>query len=84
MIFYYVYLIQSLKDSTYYIGYSDDLNQRLKEHNCGKTKSIKHKIPFKLIYFEGYLDKTTARKREIKLKKNSFEKEKLLKRLQGI
>ena len=84
MIFYYVYLIQSIKDSTYYIGYSDNLNQRLKEHNQGKTKSIKHKVPFKLIYFEGYLNKTTARKREIRLKKNSFEKEKLLKRLQGI
>ncbi len=84
MTFYYVYLIQSLKDSTYYIGYSDNLNQRLKEHNQGKTKSIKHKIPFKLIYFEGYLNKTIARKREIKLKKNSFEKEKLLKRLQEI
>ena len=84
MIFYYVYLIQSIKDSIYYIGYSDNLNQRLKEHNQGKTKSIKHKVPFKLIYFEGYLNKTTARKREIRLKKNSFEKEKLLKRLQGI
>ncbi|MFA6215666.1 MAG: GIY-YIG nuclease family protein [Patescibacteria group bacterium] len=79
-----MYLIKSLKDGTYYIGYTSKLNQRLKEHNQGKTKSIKHKIPFKLIYFEGYPNKTAARKREIRLKKNSFEKEKLLQRLQNI
>jgi len=51
------------------------------EHNEGRTKSIKHKIPYELAYYEAYLDKTTARKREIKLKKSSFEKEKLFSRV---
>ncbi len=78
---YYVYLIISLKDNTTYIGYTSDLIKRLKEHNQGKTKSIKHKTPFKLIYYEAYINKTTARKREIELKKNSFKKETLLKRV---
>ncbi len=78
---YYVYLIISLKDNTTYIGYTSNLIKRLKEHNQGKTKSIKHKTPFKLIYYEAYINKTIARKREIELKKNSFKKETLLKRI---
>jgi putative endonuclease len=77
----YVYLIQSKIDFSIYIGYTSDLRKRLKEHDQGKTKSIKHKKPFVLIYYEAYTNSTTARKREIKLKKNSWEKEKLFERL---
>ena len=78
---YYVYLIQSEVDQTYYIGYTSDLKKRISEHNYGKTKSIKHKLPYSLVYYEAYNNKTNARKREIKLKKNSYKKEQLLKRV---
>ncbi len=76
---YYVYVIQSEKDGSTYIGYTEDLVRRIQEHNQGKTKSIKHKIPYKLIHTEEFNSKTEARKRELKLKRNSFEKEKLFK-----
>jgi len=76
---YYVYVIKSEKDGTTYIGYTEDLERRIKEHNQGKTKSIKHKIPYKLVYKEEFELKSEARKREIILKRNSFEKEKLFK-----
>jgi putative endonuclease len=76
---YYVYVIQSEKDGSTYIGYTEDLVRRIKEHNQGKTKSIKHKIPYKLIHTEEFNSKTEARKRELKLKRSSFEKEKLFK-----
>jgi len=78
---YYVYLIKSQKDNTVYIGCTEDLRKRLKEHNHGKTKSIKHKVPYDLIYYEAYKIKTDARKREIELKKSSYKKEQLFKRL---
>ena len=78
---YYVYILQSLKDNTTYIGYTENLEKRIAEHNKGKTKSIKHKVPFKLVYNEPYESKTEAIKREIKLKKNSSEKEKLFKQI---
>ena len=78
---YYVYVLQSLKDRTTYIGYTENLEKRIVEHNQGKTKSIKHKVPFKLIYKEAYESKTEAIKREVKLKKNSSEKEKLYKQI---
>jgi len=78
---YYVYVIQSQIDRSTYIGYTGDLDKRLKEHNIGKTRSIKSKIPFVLVYFEEFENKTEARKREIRLKKNSFEKEQLYKKI---
>jgi len=80
---YYVYLIKSKIDSSVYIGFTGDLKRRIKDHNLGKTKSIKHKRPYILIYYEAYPNETMARKREIRLKKNSWAKEQLLKRLKN-
>ena len=78
---YYVYLMQSQKDYSIYIGYTKNLKKRFTEHNQGKTKSIKHKIPYKLIYYEAFLNKADAGKREYELKHNSCKKENLLERL---
>jgi len=78
---YYTYVLQSEQDYTYYIGYCSDLEKRLEDHNRGKTKSIKHKLPLKLIYYEGYPNKRHAIMRENQLKKNRREKEKILERL---
>ena len=78
---FYTYLLQSEKDSTYYIGYCHDLENRLIEHNRGKTKSIRHKLPMRLIYYEAYPDKRQSIKRERQLKRNKDEKQKVLERL---
>ncbi len=78
---YYVYVLQSKKDNTTYIGFTEDLRKRLLEHNACKTKSIVHKLPMKLIYYESYLTKFLARKREIELKNNNSKKEELFKRI---
>ena len=78
---FFVYVLKSLKDGTTYIGSTEDLDKRLKDHNQGKTKSIKHKLPMELVYYEAYKTKTLARKREIQLKTNSSEKEKLYNRI---
>jgi putative endonuclease len=79
---YYVYIIKSQQKNYKYIGYTSDLINRVKEHNFGKTKSIKHLTPFELIYYEAYTDKTLARKREIQLKNKSYLKEELFKRVE--
>jgi len=78
---FYVYVLKSEVDKKLYIGYTDDLKRRISEHNQGKTKSIKHRMPFELIYYEAYKNKTDARKREIELKNNSYQKEQLLKKI---
>jgi putative endonuclease len=74
--------MKSKKKDYHYIGYTSDLINRVKEHNLGKTKSIKHLIPFELIYYESYKNKTLARKREIQLKNKSYLKEELFKRIE--
>ncbi|PIR73737.1 MAG: excinuclease ABC subunit C [Candidatus Moranbacteria bacterium CG10_big_fil_rev_8_21_14_0_10_35_21] len=78
---FYVYVLKSEVDKKLYIGYTDDLKRRISEYNQGKTKSIKHRMPFELIYYEAYKNKTDARKREIELKNNSYQKEQLLKKI---
>lgn len=81
---FYVYVIRSMKEKYHYIGYTSHLRKRLEEHNSGKTKSIKHLVPFELLYYEAYATDTLARKREINLKKNSAAKEDLFKCLEII
>ena len=66
---YYIYLILSKKDGSTYIGYTDNLLRRFKEHNTGKVKSTKNKAPFELVYFEAYKAKADARYREDNLKR---------------
>ncbi len=65
----YTYIIKSKSCNKYYIGYTENLEKRLREHNGGKTKSIKAFIPFDIIYYESYNNKPEAYKRERKIKK---------------
>ena len=66
--FFYVYVLESLKDYERYIGYTNNLNRRLEEHKAGKSFATKFRRPFKLIYFEGCLNPKDAKRREHYLK----------------
>ncbi len=61
---FYVYILISLKDKKFYIGYTGDLRRRLKEHNAGKNISTKSRRPLKLMYYEAHLSKADAERRE--------------------
>jgi len=65
---FYVYILQSTVDRSLYIGYTTDYRRRLKEHNRGKSKAAKPFRPWKLIYYEAFLNKTDAKAREKYLK----------------
>lgn len=69
----YTYILQSLKDSTFYIGYSADVNSRLDEHNKGKNKYTKGHLPYKIVHVESFETKREAKEREqyIKAFKNT-------------
>lgn len=74
----YVYILQC-SDNSYYIGYTTDLEQRLKEHNEGSGgHSTRIKRPVRLVYHEIFADKHTALKREIQLKRWSRAKKEAL------
>jgi putative endonuclease len=61
---YYTYVLQSLKDSHLYIGWTDDLKHRVSEHSKGKVESTSNRLPVKLVYYEACLNKTKAILRE--------------------
>jgi len=66
--FYYIYILQSQKDKSLYIGYTSNLRKRLKDHNNGKNKATRLSRPYKLVYYEAFLNKIDAKKREKYLK----------------
>ena len=61
---YFVYVIQSQQDGRLYKGFTSDLENRLAEHNSGKTTSTKAYLPWIIVYFEKVIDRIEARKRE--------------------
>ena len=68
VMFHYVYLLRSDKDQSLYIGYTVNLRKRLKEHNSEKNFSTKPARPWKLIFYESYLNRKDAHRREKYLK----------------
>ena len=68
MNYFYTYVLQSSKDLNFYVGYTNNLVKRIEEHNKGKVASTKNRVPLKLIYWEGCLNKQDARRREKYLK----------------
>jgi putative endonuclease len=71
---YFVYILQSEKNKKRYIGFTENLDRRLIEHNSGLVKSTRNRKPMKLIYFEEFKNKVDAvkREKEIKAKKGKF------------
>ena len=66
--YYYVYILQSLKNNFFYIGYTPDLKSWFKKHKLGLNKATKPFIPYRLIYYEAFLEMADAKNREIYLK----------------
>ncbi len=65
---FYIYVLQSLADDTFNVGYTKDVNSRLKVHNLGKVRYTKGHIPYKLIYTEELKTIKDAKAREIEIK----------------
>ena len=61
---FYAYVIFSKSSERFYKGHCEDMNARLKEHNAGKTKSIKAFIPWEIVYFEEFQTRKEAVLRE--------------------
>jgi putative endonuclease len=75
---YYVYILKSEKDSKYYIGFTENVEERLKFHNAGLQRSTRARIPFVLVHTESFENKSEALKREKQIKSykggNAFKK----------
>ena len=69
---FYVYLIVSkVKKRTFsYVGYTNNIDNRLKLHNQGRGAKFTRGKKWKLIYYKNYSSKKLAMIEEYKLKKN--------------
>lgn len=65
---FYVYILQSQVKDRLYIGMTTNLKRRVSEHNAGQNVSTKACRPWELIFYEAYLNKKDAGRREKYLK----------------
>ena len=77
--FYYVYILQSFKNQSLYIGYTKDLKRRLEQHNSGTGSFTKKYMPWKLVHYEAYCNEKDVKRREKYLKTSQGSR--LLKRM---
>ncbi|MFD2561031.1 GIY-YIG nuclease family protein [Aquimarina rubra] len=63
-----VYILFSESLNKYYIGHTANLEDRLKRHNQGRSKSTKPGMPWKIMYTEEYQTKSEAYQREMEIK----------------
>jgi putative endonuclease len=65
---FYTYVLHSLKDDKFYVGFSSDLKKRVDQHQNGLVESTRDRRPFALIYYEACVDQSDALRREKYLK----------------
>ena len=75
----FVYILKSVNSGRYYIGCTENVNRRLKEHNNGKVFSTQPLRPFKLMLKQEYPTLSLARKTERKLK--SFKRKDFIEKI---
>lgn len=78
---YYVYIIQSQKDSSYYVGVTEDLERRVSEHNRDGMKFTSSRRPYALAWYCAFKEKKQAIEFEKYLKHGSgfaFARKRLL------
>lgn len=64
---YFVYFIKSKKNNSIYVGITNNLIRRLKQHNEGQGSTKRYR-PWKYAYIEGYFLEEDAVKREKNIK----------------
>jgi len=63
-----VYIIRSLKTHRYYVGSTQDVHNRLREHNSGECTSTRTGIPWELVWTETLDTRSSAVRRERQIK----------------
>ena len=71
---FYLYIIYSPSIDQYYVGQTDDLDNRIFRHNNSGSKSTKKANDWVLKYTESYNSRSDAVKRETEIKKKKSRK----------
>ena len=70
MFFVYLLVSKNKNRTISYVGYTNNINKRLKLHNNSKGAKFTRGRKWKLAYYKKYDNKILAMKEEYKLKKN--------------
>lgn len=74
----YTYILEC-KDGTYYTGWTNNLDKRLKDHNEGRgAKYTKARLPVSLIYYEEFQTREEAMRREYAIKHMTRKEKKIM------
>ena len=68
---YFVYLLESVKDHSLYVGLTTNIIERIKEHNHGLSNYTKGHLPYKIMFYCVFPDKFIAARFEKYLKSAS-------------
>ena len=49
---FYTYVLKSKADGKFYTGFTNNLENRINEHNLGRVTSTSRRIPLEIVYFE--------------------------------
>ena len=79
----YIYIIKSEIRKWYYVGSTNRLDTRIKEHNSGKVKSTKPLVPLKLVFTKEFISENEVRNYERLLKDKRILKESLIKEIEN-
>ena len=66
---FYFYILKSEKTAEYYIGSTENFENRLELHNAGKVKSTKSSKPLQRVFIQNFPTLQEARRMEVKVKK---------------
>jgi putative endonuclease len=71
----YLYILREINSNTYYIGITSDPKRRLTEHNTNSNHYTgKNSKIWEMVFIKFYVNKTDARKEELRLKKAKNKK----------
>jgi putative endonuclease len=76
---FFVYILKSIAFGTYYVGSTNDIERRIRQHNSGYSFYTRSKRPWKLCYTDAFDSLSDARKRENQIK--SWKKRKAIEKL---
>ena len=65
---FFVYVLYSRKDKRFYIGFTKNIERRVKEHVAGRNHTTLRLDSAELIFYEAFVDEKDARRREKYLK----------------
>ena len=81
---FYLYVLKSQNSSRRYIGIAGNVDIRLHRHNSGHVASTKPYRPWNIVHTEEFRDKTSAREREVFLKKTARARTELFERIEAL